>query len=121
MIQISKKLLSTDTSYKHIVSIDLSNLSWMLLKNRKFEASLESVKLSLYADSSNQYLYVTLPLALVLNNRFDEAKEIYLKHYKKFIFNIASYTRYYLLDIAELERRGITHPDFSRVRELLNN
>jgi len=121
-IRISKKLLSADTTARYTISNDLSGLSWPLLQNSQFKTSQEAMTLAVIADSSNQYAYITLPLVLVLNNRFEEASRIYLKYYKKYIFNVfaKSFRLQYLDDIAELEKRGITHPDFKKVRELLN-
>lgn len=123
LMEISRKLLSVDTSAAHTISIDLSSLSWQLLQNRSFKTSLESVELAMKADTSNQYVNTIYPLALVLNNRFDEAAKIYLKHYKDFIYknNYKSNRLFYLEDVVDLEKRGITHPDFVRVRDLLNN
>jgi hypothetical protein len=122
-VQISGRLLSADTSARKTISVDLAGLSWPLLQNRQFKASLNAVRLALKADSSNQYLYATLPLVLILNNRFDEASGIYLKYYKKAMFNYiyGSYRTIFLADIAGLEKKGITHPDFTRVKTLLNN
>jgi WD40 repeat protein len=122
-IQIAERLLPADTSSRKTISVDLAGFSWPLLQNRQFKTSLNAVRLALRADSSNQYLYSTLPLVLVLNNRFDEASGIYLRYYKKAMFNYiyGSYRTIFLADIDELEKRGITHPDFARVRTLLNN
>jgi WD40 repeat protein len=122
MIQISKKLMAVDTSARHVVSVDLSSLSWQLLQYRKYETSLASVELAIKADSSNQYIYTVYPMALLLNKRFDEAGKIYLKYYKDFIYNnnFKSNKLYYIEDISDLEGRGIIHPDFAKARELLN-
>jgi WD40 repeat protein len=121
-IKISDKLLSIDTTARYTISSDLSGISWPLLQNRKFKTSLEAITLAVKADSTNPFVYTTLPLAMVLNNRFDEASKLYLKYYKVFMFTNAykSYRVTYLEDIADLESRGITHPDFVRVKELLN-
>jgi WD40 repeat protein len=122
-IEISRKLLNVDTAARHSVSIDLSSLSWPLLQTRKFKTSLDAINLAVKADSVNPYSYTTLPLALLLNNRFDEASRIYLKYYKSYMFDnvYKSSKLIYLDDIADLEIHGITHPDFRRVKELLNN
>jgi hypothetical protein len=121
-IQISNKLLSIDTTARYTISSDLASLSWPLLQNKNFKTSLESIYLAIEADSTNQYAYITLPLALVLNNQFDEASKLYLQFYKDFVYKnyIKANRLFYLEDIADLEKRGITHPDFSRVKELLN-
>jgi WD40 repeat protein len=122
LIEISRKLLPADTAARHTISNDLSGISWPLLQNRRFKTSLDAIELAVKADSTNQYAYTTLPLVLVLNNRFDEASKIYMKYSKKFPFPAfpKSYRLIYLEDIADLEKRGITHPDFQKVRELLN-
>jgi WD40 repeat protein len=121
-IQISGKLLSVDTAARHTISLDLACLSWPLLQNKKFKTSLDAITLSIKADSANQYAFTTLPLVLILNNHFDEASRIYLKYYKEYILNtpFKAYRLIYLDDIADLERRGIRHPDFSKMKELLN-
>ncbi|MCX6328265.1 MAG: hypothetical protein NTZ85_01955 [Bacteroidia bacterium] len=122
-IQISKKLLAADTTARYTISNDLSGISWPLIRNNQFKTSLDAIELAVKADSANQYAYTTFPLVLVLNNRFDEASRFYLKYYKKYIFNFMgkSFRLIYLEDIAELEKHGIAHPDFKRVKELLNN
>jgi hypothetical protein len=120
-IQISGKLLSADTSARHVISIDLASLSWNLLQNRKYKTSLNAIQLALAADSNNSHVYITLPLALILNDRFDEARNIYLKYYRDYVFKTwgKSYQKIFLDDITDLENRGIEHPDFARVKKLL--
>ncbi len=122
-IKVAERLYSVDTTARKTISIDLAGLSWPLLQNRQFKTSLDAITLAVEADSTNQCNYTTYPLILVLNNRFDEAGNIYLKYYKKTMFNnlYGSYRLIYLDDIADLEKKGITHPDFSRVKELLDN
>jgi len=122
-IQIADRLLSADTSARRTISVDLSGLSWPLLQNRQFNTSLNAIMLSHEADSTNEYLYATLPLVLILNNRFEEASGIYRKYSKKAMFNYiyGLYKTIYLADIADLEKRGISHPDFDRVKAMLNN
>jgi WD40 repeat protein len=123
-IQISKKLLAADTAARYTISNDLSGMSWPLIQNRQFRTSLDAMTLAMIADSTNQYAYTTLPLVMLLNNRFDEASKLYQKYYKRYYFgNISSrpFRLIFLEDITELEKKGITHPDFKRARELLNN
>ncbi|OFY64673.1 MAG: hypothetical protein A2V64_02765 [Bacteroidetes bacterium RBG_13_43_22] len=122
-LMTSERLISADTSARRTISLDLAGLSWPLLQNRQFKTSLDAVSLALNADSTNEYLYATLPLALLLNNRFDEAEGIYQKYYKKNMFNYiyGSYRTIFLSDIADLEKRGITHPDFKKVKAMLSN
>jgi WD40 repeat protein len=121
-IRISRKLLTVDTTAKHIIATDLQAISWPLIQNKRFKTSLEAVNLALEADSTNPYIYSIYPLALLLNNRYDEAESIYRKYYKEFIINnnVKSNKQIYLEDIADLERRGIAHPGYARIKELLN-
>jgi WD40 repeat protein len=121
-IRIAEKLLIADTSARKTISVDMAGLSLPLLQNREFNTSLEAINLALRADSTNQFTNLTLPLVLVLNNRFEEAGRVYLEYYKSPVYNTfyGSYKQTYLKDIDDLEKRGITHPDFEKVRELLN-
>jgi WD40 repeat protein len=121
-IKISKKLLAADTTARYTISNDLSGISWPLIQSRQFKTSLDAMTLAIYADSTNQYAYSTLPLAMLLNNRFEEASKLYSRYYKKYMFGSITnpYRIIYLDDIAALEKSGITYSDFNRARELLN-
>ena len=86
-------------------------------------SALDAVEFAVKTDSTNHYDYTVLPLALVLNSRFEEAGKIYQKYNKIFMLKniFKSYGLIYQQDIEELEAKGITHPDFTRVKELLKN
>jgi|WetSurMetagenome_2_1015567.scaffolds.fasta_scaffold00014_91 WD40 repeat protein len=122
LIEIGGKLFAADSSVRRVISIDMAGITWPLLQNRQFNTALKAAEISLAADSTNQYLFTTYPLILLLNNRFDAAASVYRKYASKNMFGYiyGSYRPIFMSDIAELEKRGITHPDFSKVRSLLN-
>jgi WD40 repeat protein len=119
--QLAGNLASLDTIARHTISMDLSGLSWSLLQNRKFKASLDAARFSAESDSMNPYACITLPLALVLNDHFDQASQLYLKYSNSYMYGnmYKSYRLIYLQDMDALETKGIAHPDFARVRNLL--
>ncbi|MFN8207567.1 MAG: hypothetical protein U0T82_09200 [Bacteroidales bacterium] len=120
-LQVARKLSAVDTLANHTISIDFSGLSWLLLQNRRFKLALDAIRFSVESDSTNQYANITLPLALILNDQYELASQIYLKYYKGFMYgnSYKSYGLLYLLDMEGLETKGITHPDFKKVKNLL--
>jgi WD40 repeat protein len=121
MIQIAERLSAADTAARKNISFDMAALSWSLLQNRKYRTAMNAIEIAFKTDSTNQFAIMTLPLVLVLNDHYIEARDAYLKYYKSYAFNptYGSYKMIYLKDIDELERRGITHDDFEKVKELL--
>jgi WD40 repeat protein len=100
-----------------------SDFSYNLIENREFAASLKSVKLSLQLDSTYEIAYSNLPLAYILNNDFNEASKVYMKWKDKRWTTDESYQTFreaFLTDINDLESKGIYHPDFEKVKKLLN-
>ena len=125
-LSIGQKLLEmhpTDKNIRYRISFFCSNLSFKLFDFKKqHKNSLAAVKIAIEADSTNQFVYTNLPIAYLLNNEYAEAEKVYLAWKdKKWTVSIdfRTFNEAYLSDIADLERRGITHPDFEKVRELL--
>jgi WD40 repeat protein len=124
-VNISEKLLATyDNDYitKKAISISSSNLSWGFLLQKKFELSLDAIKLSIKADSTFGLAYTNLPLAYLFNNQYSKAEEIYNKLKDKPLDpgnSTKKFREAFLEDIADLESKEITHPDFAKVKELL--
>ena len=67
---------------------------------------------------NDDIMYTKLVLAYLLNNRFDESKPI-IESRKNNIVNNTTFSNYILSKLDELEKLGITHPDFEKVKELL--
>ena len=121
LIQIAEKLSEADTAARKNISFDMAALAWSLVQNRKHKTAMDAIGISLKTNSSNQFAIMILPLVLVLNDHYIEARDAYLKYYRSYAFNpvYGSYKMIYLKDIDELERRGITHSDFEKIKELL--
>ena len=123
ILDISRRLVndkSISESESSFISYNCSNLSWRLILMRDFKSSLNAALLAAKADSSNEIIYTNLPLAYILNNDFEKAKDIYLKYQNKFYsYDDRPFKKVFLDDITDLENNGITHPDFEKVRELL--
>jgi WD40 repeat protein len=126
VIMISEKLLKqypAETGTRERISIICSNLSFHLFNfNKQYQNALKAVNLAIIADSTNLYSYTNLPLAYLFNNRYDEA----VMEYKKWIdkpwtvtAEFKTFREVFRDDIRDLETRGITHPDFEKVKELL--
>ncbi|MBB3841047.1 tetratricopeptide (TPR) repeat protein [Runella defluvii] len=106
---------------------NLSNLAWYQLLEKQFKAAEQSEKEAINPttfkktedyDSKIEWANTNLALALLFQSKYTEAENIYLvlkdKPYKK-----ATYKETFLADLDELEKAGITHPDVSKIRELL--
>ncbi|MBI5217725.1 MAG: hypothetical protein HY958_02185 [Bacteroidia bacterium] len=75
------------------------------------------------ADKEAQISYTNLPLCFLFNNEFEEAKKVYLNFKDKPYTDDREKTTFkkvFLEDIQNLEGKGITHPDFAKVKKLLN-
>ena len=125
VISLSKKLLEmfpNDGIIGRNVSSRCSDLSFTLFDFKQYIDALTAVKIAIKADSTYQYSYTNLPLAYLFNNMYAEAEKEYLKWKDKPWTNDNSaktFNGVFLLDIADLESKGITHPDFAKVKELL--
>ncbi|MFH0841180.1 MAG: WD40 repeat domain-containing protein [Bacteroidota bacterium] len=122
-IKVCEKLINDQSVLKselNRISVDCSNLSWRLMIMKKFELALKAAMVALKADSTNGLTYTNLPLAYIFNNNYSEAEKIY-KEFKNRILEDGGivFSEVFLADIEDLEGRGITHPDFEKVRELL--
>jgi len=124
-IDIGKRLIGqplSDKNIKRLVAQDCSNLSFYLFSfKRHHPNSLTAAKMAVEADSSYFNTYTNLPIAYLLNNKYEEAVNIYMK-YKDRPYNSQGFKTYkdaFLSDFDDLERRGIKHPDFEKIKELL--
>lgn len=104
---------------KNAISLTASNSSFKLIENRKFNLAERMALLAPKADPHNKILYTNLALAYLLNNKWEKAKEVYVT-WKDSVDNLnRSMKKLFLQDLDDLERKGITHPNFKKVRELL--
>ena len=125
-ISIAEKILDLSPTGKFIrrqTALFSSNLAFELLDYKsQHKNSLIAARIAAKADSTFQTTYTNIPLAMLFNNMYDEAVKVYMK-WKDVLYteDVGSNTfrDIFLLDFADLERRGIYHPDFEKVKELL--
>ncbi|AUP81229.1 tetratricopeptide repeat protein [Flavivirga eckloniae] len=102
------------------LSANYGNLSWYALLTKDFKLSENSAKEGLNMDPSQKWINTNLALSLILQDKYESGREIYLrlkdKPYRK-----ANYSKTFLEDITTLQKAGITHPDFKKIVKLLND
>ncbi len=97
------------------------NLSYYSLFTNRPKMAIKAAKQSLALAPKETGAYTNLVLGYVLNNQFDEAEPIYKYWKDKYFFEIDAIGKEaFLGDIRQLEKMNIKHPDFKKVRNLLN-
>jgi tetratricopeptide (TPR) repeat protein len=115
-------------AYQLCVLSNLGGLSYTRLLIKEFEKAVLAVTeaINLCKEKNIQedkysWIYRNLAHALLFQNKFDEAKSIYLK-WKDAQYpqdKTKTFKYYFLQDFDLLEKAGITHPDIEKIRELL--
>jgi WD40 repeat protein len=103
-------------------SSSLSDLSLNLIIKKEFKFALQAILLSIKANDKLEIAYTNLPLAYLFNNQYSEAEKVYNTWKDKPWTTDDSFKTFreaFLADIADLESKGITHPDFEKVKKLL--
>lgn len=118
------RLPGTDPLMKRAYLGTLSNTSWALLRNRQFSSGLKGLEICYSSDSTLLNCIAYTPMAFLLNDRFDDAARI-MNKWKDMPLEIPaakikSYRDGFIYLITDLENRGITHSDFAKAKELLN-
>ena len=124
-ISIGQKLWELSLNDRNIgsqLSYYCTNLSMYSIYCRQYKNSLAAVKIAINADSTKQMPYTNLPLAYLFNDMYKEAEQEYNRWKDKpwtADKQFSTFREVFLEDITDLESRGITHPDFAKVKELL--
>ncbi len=125
-LDIYKKTLNHKDATKETkktISLRLSKDSYNLLLDKKYEEAKQAALLAKQANPNNTILYTNLALAYLLTDDWQKAKEVYTNWKDSTYINNNNPERKcrdaFLEGLKELESEGITHPDFSKVRELL--
>ncbi|AUP81230.1 tetratricopeptide repeat protein [Flavivirga eckloniae] len=95
-----------------------ANLSWYALFAKDFVFSERCAKYVLEKEPSEEWVYTNLALSYVFQDKFQQAKNIYLK-YKDQPYDNTNFREVFLDDIMALENEGLAHQDFAKVREIL--
>jgi hypothetical protein len=90
---------------------------------KEFPLALRSIQKAEFSDSTNIEINFLLPIIYILNNQYDKAKTI-IKEFKNKplngVNNFSTYTEVFKHSIDLLDDRAITHPDFAKAMEFLN-
>ena len=97
------------------------NLSWYSLFANKPQEAIKAAKKTLELEPEEVSVKTNLVLGYILNNEYKKAEKIYIEWKDKHFPNDERLAKeVFLKDIADLEKAGITHPDFEKVRALLS-
>lgn len=113
---------------KSQTSIHYNNLGWYSLLCQKYENTIdyfnESIKYGKKNEEENDTANGNLPHAYLFNNRFEEAKKLYIKlkdkPFKSFGSNdFKTFKDAFLDDFKSFREAGITNKDMSEIQALL--
>lgn len=110
---------SPDVAFR--LATDYGGLAWSYLRNNKHKEAEDAAKKGLAMDPGQTWIQINLAHALLLQNRYEEAKELYVYWSDQYDSSGSSFSSIYLKDFDELEKIGITHQDIPRIRDLFKN
>jgi tetratricopeptide (TPR) repeat protein len=121
VLEIYKDLAKEDQKYNLELANIYGNISFYQLFNKNFIQAEKSANEGLKIDPTQTWIKTNLAHALLFQGKFNEAQNIYLELKDQTYPEDESKTfRYYFLqDLDEFEKAGITHPDIPGIRELL--
>lgn len=99
------------------------NLSWNNLLDRKYLEAEKAALRSLEIYPEKEWVKTNLALAYVLTGRYNKARPIYLalaaKPFDRDEGEEKLFKYFFLDDLKKLNNAGVDHPDFKRVKQLL--
>jgi WD40 repeat protein len=99
-----------------------NELSNILLKNGDISKAITYAQKGFILDNTNLSIKTNIVLTYILDNRYNKVKYIlHANKNKPFKYKEGTFGDEILNRITDLEAAGITHPDFAKVRELLND
>lgn len=104
------------------LSGNYSDLAYYKMFTQDFGETVTYARKALELDPDKDIAYTNLPLGLLFTGDYEAALEIYLeKKDTTYISGVSSraFKTSFLQDFEELEKVGITHPDVSRIRAIL--
>lgn len=102
-----------------LISAAHGNLAWNLLFAKHFPEAEVAAREGLATDPSQIWINTNLALALLYQGKFEEAKALYLRFKDQTIDEKRFFKAAFLQDLRDLEAAGITHPDVTKIRWLL--
>jgi len=101
------------------LSGELLGLSWYQLHTKDFSGALASTEEALKIASASIVLDTNRAHALLFLGRTQEAEEVYRKHLGEKT-GLGPWEKIILDDLKILEQDGLSHPGFSRIREMMS-
>ena len=95
-----------------------TTLSWYQLFARDFAGALATTERGLGAGAANLHLETNHAHALAFLGRAAEAEAVYLKYRGRKMGDNRTWEQAILQDFSDLEKAGLTSPEFARVRQL---
>jgi tetratricopeptide (TPR) repeat protein len=92
--------------------------AWYALMAKEFKQAEDFAQKGLSKDPTQTWIFSNLAPALLLQNRWEEAKKIYVEK-QNLPRGDKTMREVFLADLADLEKEGITNPYFEKVRALL--
>ncbi|WP_337045406.1 tetratricopeptide repeat protein [Emticicia sp. 17c] len=101
-----------------ILASSYGNAAWYALFCKQSVQAEHYARKGLSVDTSQHWIYTNLALALLLQDRWAEAQEIYQTKQNLSGNNEKPLKEAFLNDLITLEQAGISHPDFEKVRKM---
>jgi tetratricopeptide (TPR) repeat protein len=111
-----KNPTSPDVAFR--LATDYGGLAWSYIRNNKPKEAEDAAQKGLALDPGQTWIQINLAHALLLQNRYEEAKELYVYWSDQYDSAGSSFSSIYLKDFDELEKIGVTHQDIPRIRGL---
>jgi len=115
-----EKAMPGNEEVANLIAARYGSLAWYQLFVRQFAEAEQSARAGLAKDPSEEWINTNLALALLYQDKWEAAKQIYEKLKDK-PYNDSTYLTTFLEDLEALEKEGITHPDVQKARALLKN
>ncbi|MCB0677352.1 MAG: hypothetical protein KDC30_11725 [Saprospiraceae bacterium] len=99
----------------------LGNLAWSYLLVRRPADAQAAAEKALAADPTQEWIKTNLAHSLLLQGKWKQARPVYEELSEKPFDDTQTFGDILLQDLNALEEKGIAHPDFRKVRQLLGD
>ena len=108
-------------SIKRALSNAYGNLSWYQITSGLFLEAEASAREGLKVDPNEKWINSNLALSVLLQGRFEPAKEIYINFKDQEYNSYSSFKKIFLRDLVNIEKAGIENEYIDDIRALLRN
>lgn len=109
-----------DSWFKNNIANVCGGISFSIVLLKDYSYALKAAQIAYSANPNEIIAKTNLPLSYLLMNQYKKAEKLYLEFKDEQFKGNRSYKEAFLEDFNNLESKGITHPDFNRIRQLLN-